>query len=109
MPFISVPPLDSRTPVKESICKGTFYKLYQHDGFHLLSLCSLVQLDFSISISGIDFYFIFFVFVNDFHLPSENGREPVQLRAGDGGKKRGRNSNVIRIRVPVRLSLLDSA
>lgn len=55
----SAPPLDSRTPVKESICKGTFYKLYQHDGFHLLSLCSFVQLDFSISISGIDFYFYF--------------------------------------------------
>lgn len=74
---------------RESVCKGIFYKLYQHDGFHLLSLCSFVQLDFSISISGIDFLFFlhFFVFANDFRLPSEDRRELVRLRAGDGGKK----------------------
>lgn len=48
---------------RESVCKGIFYKLHQHDGFHLLSLCSFVQLDFSISISGIDSFFFFHIFL----------------------------------------------
>lgn len=56
-----------------SFRKGTFSTLFRHDGLHLLSLCSFLQLDSSISILG-------YWFSPAFTLPWEIGREPAKLR-----------------------------
>lgn len=75
------------------LCKGTFSTLFRHDGVHLLSSCSFLQLDSSISI------FRLLIF-SDFHLALRVGREPARLGERRRGEKGGRNGRVIRSQAP---------